>query len=129
MDIFEKARELGQMLAASEQNQRVIHAEIAQTNDEEAQKLLMHYNEKRKEIARKMKEGQSGPEEMEAFRNELQNEFNVLLENKNIKEYIEAKKSFDQLVRTVNDILNYYITGEEKSGCSSRSCSGCSGCN
>jgi len=128
MDILEKAKELGQMLAASVENKRVIHAEIAQANDKEAQKLLKRYNDKRREIDQKMRAEQPSQEMLEEYRDELQKEFNLLLENKNIKEYIEAKKEFDKLVRSVNDVLNFYITGKEQSGCSPGACGSCSGC-
>lgn len=128
MDIMDKAKELGQMIASSEQYTRLIQAEIAQTNDEDAQKLLKHYNARRIEIARKMKKEQSGPEELEQYRTELQQEFDLLVENENVKEYIEAKKAFEQLMKSVNSVIAFYVTGEEQSGCSPDKCSGCSGC-
>ena len=130
MNILEKAKELGQAIAESEQNKRLIAAEIAQENDVEAQNLLMQYNVRRKEITDRLKENQPGPEELETYRAELQKEFDLLMENKNIKEYVEAKKELDHLVQSVNSVISYYITGEEQSGgCSSSGCSGCSGCH
>ena len=129
MDIIEKTKELGQMIADSAQCARYKVAETAQINDEEAQQLIKQYNEKRIQIARKMKTEKLSQEETDVLKQELQKEFDALLLNKNIKEYIDAKKEFDGLVQSVNNVLTYYITGEEPSSCSSGGCSSCSGCN
>lgn len=129
MDIMDKAKELGQMIAESDQYKRLVKAEIAQTNDSHAQQMIKEYNEKRKQVAENMKNKEMGPEDLEAFKNELQNAFNQLLKNVNIKEYIEAKKDFEQMMQSVNSIISYYVTGEEQSGCASGSCDSCSGCH
>lgn len=129
MDIMDKAKELGQMIAESAQCGRYKAAESAQINDGEAQQLIKQYNEKRIQIARKMKTEKLQEEEIEALKQEMQDEFDKLLLNKNINEFIEAKKEFDHLVQSINNVLTYYITGEEPSNCSSGGCSSCSGCN
>ena len=44
-----------------------------------------------------------------------------------ISDYVEAKKAFDNLVSEVNNIINYYITGQDPN--CTHNCSTCSGCH
>ncbi len=130
MDIIEKARELGKMIGESEQFIRMQNAEDAQMNDAQAQELIKSYNEKRSDIGERMKSESLEKNDMIALRQELQNEFNKLMENEVIFEYIEAKKEYEQLMKSVNDVITYSMTGEESSDCSSGGgCSSCSGCH
>ena len=44
-----------------------------------------------------------------------------------VREYIDAKKKFDEVVNQVNTIINFYITGS--TGDCTHDCSTCGGCH
>jgi cell fate (sporulation/competence/biofilm development) regulator YlbF (YheA/YmcA/DUF963 family) len=128
VDVIDKAKELGEMLAGSKQYLRFKDAEIAKLNDEEAQKLLKKYNEKRRQAAMILKRNRLNAEEISAVKQELQREFEILNQNPVIREYIDAKKEFEQLVQSINSVITFYIDGGEK-GCASSKCGTCGGCS
>ena len=125
MDILEKTRELGQMIVDSEEMKAYKAAEEAQTKDEEAQTIMQEYNIKRMNLARDMQNGKISREEAVAENTKAFDE--VLEKSASIKNYVEAKKAFDNLVNQVNRIINYYITGEDPN--CTHDCSTCSGCH
>lgn len=125
MDIFEKTRELGEMIRASKEMEEVKAAEAAQEADETAQTLLKEYNLKRMNLVRDMQAGKITHEEAVKQNSEL---FEATIANNEIiAAYIEKKKQFDGMVNEINQILNYYITGQEP-GCT-HDCSSCGGCH
>lgn len=125
MDILEKTRELGQMIVDSEEMKAYKAAEEAQAKDEEAQTIMQEYNIKRMNLARDMQNGKISREEAVAENTKAFDE--VLEKSASIKNYVEAKKAFDNLVNQVNRIINYYITGEDPN--CTHDCSTCSGCH
>lgn len=125
MDIFKKATELGELILESAEMKKMKAADLAQQEDEEAQKALGDFNLKRMNLARDMQEGKISKEEAvkkntEAFQDMVQS-------NKVIEEYVEAKKAFDAMISKVNGILNYYITGQDPN--CTHDCSTCGGCH
>ena len=129
MDILEMAKQLGLEIQNSPQMQAANKAEEIQENDEAAQELIREYNLRRMQIMQKMQSENASKEDMLAVRSELAEEFNKLLANESIKAYLAAKKEIDAVVKQVQDIITYYVTGEESGGCDSGSCSSCSGCH
>lgn len=128
MDILEMARELGKAIAESELMAAVKKAEEIQDNDEQAQKLIGEYNLKRMQLAQKAQKENATKEDMEAIRAELSAEFDKLMENENIKNFINARKELDAVMEQVNNIISFYVTGRTNGGCSS-DCSSCGGCH
>jgi cell fate (sporulation/competence/biofilm development) regulator YlbF (YheA/YmcA/DUF963 family) len=125
MTVIDKARELGELIQASDEMARVKKAEIAQEADENAQDLLKEFNMQRMNLARDMQKGDISREDAIAKNNAS---FDEMLEKSDIiKEYIEAKKEFDALVNQVNQILNFYITGQDPN--CTHNCSTCGGCH
>ena len=124
-DIFEKTRELGALIQASEQMKNVKNAEIMQENNDEAQKLLKQYNTKRINLARDMQAGNISREEAIKKNNEAFEE--IVTKSEIIKKHIEAKKEFDAMINQVNQILNFYITGQDPN--CTHDCSTCGGCH
>lgn len=122
-EILEKARELGALIQASEQMKNVKNAEILQENDDNAQELLREYNTKRINLARDMQEGKISREEAVKQNNEA---FEAIIsKSEAISRHIAAKKEFDQMVNQINQILNYYITGQDPN--CTHDCSTCGG--
>ena len=125
MDILEKTRELGQMIQDSEEMKAYKAAELAQAEDDTAQVLMQEYNVKRMNLARDMQNGKIEREEAVKKNTEAFEE--VLEKSETIKNYIEAKKSFDDLVQQINRIINFYITGQDPD--CTHNCSTCGGCH
>lgn len=123
--IIEKTRELGELIANSDEMKKVKEAEAAQEADENAKTLLVEFNMNRMNLGRDIQNGKISEEEAVKLNNEA---FNKMVESsETIKSYVEAKKELDRVVTEVNGILNYYITGQAP-GCS-HDCSSCGGCH
>ncbi len=124
-EVLDKTRELGVLIQASEQMKNMKNAEILQANDDKAQELMKEYNLTRLNLARDMQAGKISREDAVKKNNEA---FDDIVERSDtIKKYIAAKKEFDSLVNQVNQILNFYITGQDPN--CTHDCSTCGGCH
>ena len=124
-EVIEKTRELGELIQQSEEMKNVKNVEILQENDDKAQELLKEFNMQRMNLARDMQNNKISREDAMKKNNEA---FDALLEkSETIKKYIDAKKDFDSLVNQVNQILNFYITGQDPN--CTHDCSTCVGCH
>lgn len=128
--IIEKAQELGTLIADSPEKLRATVAEEKMNNNEEATALLRQYNDNRKAATEKLRGKEPTKEDLEEFRNYVQTEFEKIVKNELIAEYIEASREFDNMVQQANAVLSYFITGQEgaEGGCSGN-CSSCSSCH
>lgn len=127
MDIMDKARELGQMLADSPELLRLRQSETGLAQDEKAQTLMQEYRQYQIELVRATK-ATKDQEVLSDMRNRLLQKQQELNSYSVTNEYLEAKSAFDGLMKNVNNVLIYSITGEEPcspSKCGSCSCSGC----
>lgn len=125
MTIFEKTRELGEMIQNSEEMKAYKEAEAAQSTDEATQELMKEFNMNRLNLARDMQNGKISREEAVEKNDKA---FDELCEKAPlIREYIDAKKKFDEVVNQVNTIINFYITGS--TGDCTHDCSTCGGCH
>ena len=128
MEIQDMARQLGEAIRDSEVMARVKAAEEAQNNDAEAQKLIGEYNLTRMQLAQRAQKEDITKEEMENIQKELSAEFEKLVANPVISEFLEARAALDAIVNQVNSILTHFITGEDPNACT-HDCSTCGGCH
>lgn len=128
-EIIEKARELGKMLADSDEFKALKGAEELQLSDPKATELMMEYAKAREEAAQKAQDPNMTKEGFEEIQKEMEMAFQKLMTNENIKRYIEANRTFKTLIDQVNAIISYYVKGEESQGSCSGNCSSCGGCN
>lgn len=125
MTIFDKTRELGEMLQNCDEMKAYKAAEAAQKQDEETQNHMSEFNLKRLNLARDM---QNGKISREAAVEENNKAFDELCQKAPlIKEYVDAKAEFDAVVNKVNQIINFYITGQTED--CTHDCSTCGGCH
>jgi cell fate (sporulation/competence/biofilm development) regulator YlbF (YheA/YmcA/DUF963 family) len=125
MTIFEKTRELGEMIQESEEMKAFKEAEAAQKNDEPTQEQLKEFNLLRINLARDMQNGKISREDAVEKNNAA---FDELCQKAPlIREYAQAKKNFDEMVNQINTIINFYITGS--TGDCTHDCSTCGGCH
>ncbi len=125
MDIFEKTRELGEMIQECDEMKAVKAAELAQSEDETAQTLMKEFNLSRMNLARDMQSGKITREEAIKKNDEAFEE--ICKKSETIRNFIDAKKAFDEVLSQVNQILNFYITGQDPS--CTHDCSTCGGCH
>lgn len=124
-EIMEKTRELGELIQNSEEMKNAKNAEILQANNDEAQELMKEFNLQRMNLARDMQNEVISREEAIKKNNEA---FEAMLEKSEvIRNYVEAKKAFDSMVNQVNQMLNFYITGQDPN--CTHNCSTCGGCH
>ena len=129
MDVLEKARELGEMLADSEEYKRMKVAEAAKNADEAALSLLADYNRRANEFASKIRTAEPTKEELEEYRESLGKAFAELDANPVVHEFLEASKAFDDMMKNINSIIAFYVVPEKQGGSCSGNCSSCGGCN
>ena len=128
--IIEKAQELGKLINESEIRKAAVDAADRMNSDETAVKLLATYNEIRRAETEKLRAKEPTKEELEAFKNLMQEEFAKIMKNDVIATYVAANKELDALVEQVNAVLAYYISGEEQQEHScGGNCSSCGGCH
>ncbi len=125
MNILDKTRELGEMIQESAEMKAFKEAELAQAEDDTAQVLMQEYNIKRMNLARDMQCGKITREE--AIQENTKAFDEVLEKSETIRQYIDAKKAFDDLVNQINRIINFYITGQDPD--CTHDCSTCGGCH
>ncbi len=134
-EIIEKAQELGQLIAKCQEADRVHTAGEKMNANDEAVDMLQEYNDSRRAASEKLRSmDKPSQEDIEKFRAEDMAEFEKLMTNPLIKEYIEASQEMENLVNQVNAVLTYFIQGGQEGemaangGCGG-DCSGCTGCH
>ena len=127
-EILEKARELGMMIAESEEFKKLKETEEIQLSDATAQQMMMEYNTKREELAERASNPDLTKEDWEKLNMDAQAEFIKLCQNENIKNYLDANQCFSNLIDKVNSIIAHFVKGDDSSACSG-SCSSCKGCH
>ena len=123
--IFEKAKEIGELIAHSDIKARADEANRALTADETAVDLINGYNDKRQKKMEEFSDHQPTSEEAQKINEYLQEEFNKIAENPVIREYIEANRTLERVLNQMDQIIKNSISGGHGCGGSCSSCSGC----
>lgn len=126
--VLDKARELAIALTESEEYLAYKEAEDIQLGDQEACKLLADYRVTQDNLAKRAAADGVTKEELEAIQSEAQASFDNLVKNVSIKNYLDAQSKFSNLVSQVNNIISYFINGQNSGGCSG-DCGSCGGCH
>ncbi len=123
MSVLEKARELGELLAESEQLKRLNSAQAALENDERGMGLMEDYRLLQIELIKATRENENEVK-LSDIKDLLMTKQNEIDDYKPTSEYISAKNDFDALMKNVNDVITFAITGE---ACSPSKCASCGG--
>lgn len=130
--ILEKARELGQLIATSEEFTKLNQLEEAVSANPEVAELYAEYADLRDQIAAMELDGgdEDDLDELEDQADEVQDKLNNL---EGMLEVNLARIAFNRLMERVNHSLQCQLTGEdefaEPAGCASAGgCAGCTGC-
>ncbi len=124
MDIISKAKELGNLIGSSEEMTNYKRWEDSLARDHKARAILKEYQEIQGEMVMAV-HGNSEKDILDDLKQRLLEKYDRVNDCDITKNYIDAKEKLDQLIKKVNDVLVYSITGEEQ--CSSHSCSSCGG--
>lgn len=125
MDYIEAAAALGQALVESPQYKKLNAAEAETFSDTEAANILVEYRKAQQEMAAAAS-GDISKENLDQIRTKLLEKQRELNSNLIIKNYLDSKKAFDQMMQEVNSVLTHYLEGGS-SNCSG-SCESCGGC-
>ncbi len=124
MDIISKAKELGNLIGTSEEMTNYKRWEDSLARDHKARVILKEYQEIQSDMVMAV-HGNSEKDILDELKQKLLEKYDEVNDCDVTRNYIEAKEKLDLLIKKVNDVLVYSITGEEP--CNSNSCSSCSG--
>lgn len=122
-EVLIKARELGETLSTSQELKRLKDAETTLENDEHGMALMEDHRLLQIELIKATRES-SGEVEIKDIRDMLMAKQSELNTYPVTQEYMESKNAFDALMKNINDVITFAITGE---ACTSDKCSSCSG--
>ncbi|HOM02714.1 MAG TPA: YlbF family regulator [Acetivibrio sp.] len=125
MDIFAKAKELGTLISTSDEMTNYKKWEASLEKDHKARAILREYQSLQTEMVRAAHEDED-KSVIDDIKARLLSKFDEVNSYEVTRNYIESKEKLDRLIKRVNDVLVYSISGEEP--CSSNNCSSCSGC-
>ena len=130
MTVYEKARELGEMILETKEGKRLYDAKFIYGGDDDAKKVLTEYMMYRNILRSKAGDGSKTEEELKSEIQKLNDLGEKAKENAVVKELMDAEDKFNTLVNSVLNILKETVLKdeEESEGCTG-SCSSCGGCH
>ncbi len=128
MSVYEKARELGEMILETKEGKRLYDARFIYQGDDDAKKALTEYMQYRNILQEKVHDGSVSEEQLQEEIGKLNKIAEKAKENKVVSELMEAEDEFNKLVNSVLGILKDTVLKDEEGGCSGN-CSSCGGCH
>ena len=126
MDYLEAAALLGQAILESGEYKQFKDAENALLADTKAQQIIMEHKQLQDEMVEASRNDWS-KEDLERVRDTLLAKQKELNEYEATKQYLKAKQGFELMMKSVNGVIEHFLSGGDSS-CSG-SCSSCSGCH
>ena len=120
--VLNQAELLAEAILESEEYSAMRLAEQAAMKDEKATQLIAAYSEKRQNVERLLADANMDHGALAKAGEELENEI--------ISRMRKTNEDFSEMMKKVNSIIKYVVTGEndeEEHGCSG-SCESCGGC-
>jgi len=124
MEIAEKARELGLLMANSREMEAYKNTEAAMQADPKSTKLMSEYKQLQIDLVKKTKNNEAA-DIIEEAKQKLLEKHRELNEYPVTFEFLKAKSDLEALMKKVNDIIVFSITGEPN--CSEDKCKSCGG--
>ena len=128
--VLNQAEQLAEAILDSEIYIKMRLTENAAMRDEEATALINEYSERRKEVENLLASGDLDHTELGKAGEKLDAAQKAMEENPKIKAMREANEAFTDMMKQVNKIIRFVVTGEsdEEDGCTG-SCESCEGCH
>ena len=127
--VFQKTRELGDALLASEIYQRMKAAEDKVMQNQEAAQAMGDLLEKRNSIQELMKQPNPDPGALKRLSDEMDELQERLQMMDDIVELTQARSEFTGLINQVNQVLQFIVTGRMEEESCGGDCSSCGGCH
>ena len=129
--VFELARELGEALANSAEYARMQETENTAMNDPKVSELMGVYMEAKNNVEAVLATEEPDRTKLMEYSQQMQSAQEELNDMDLIKEMTQARQDFSDMMKQVNQVLEFTLTGkitEEEGGCGGN-CSSCSGCH
>ena len=127
--VFEKTRELGEALMASEVYLNMKAAEERAMKNEQAAQTMSVFLDKRSALQSMMQSENPDPGAMKRLSEEMDDCQDRLQMIDDVVALNEARDSFNGLINQINQVLQFIVTGRmDESGCSGN-CGSCGGCH
>ena len=128
VEIIEKTKELGKLLAESEQVKALAAARLAYEQNAEIQDLNGQFNIHKMSIAALSKQDNPDEERIAGHEDKLRERYDKIMSSEVMTDYQTKTQTVEQLIAQINNILNFYISGENPQSCTG-SCATCGGCS
>ncbi len=129
MEIFDLAKQLGQVLKADERLVALEAAKKAYENDEKLRKSMIEYDVQQKAMQREVAKPDRDLHFIEVIQERIDKLYAEITENPVFSELNRAQEAVNLLMNQVNQAIMFEITGEEPTGGCTHDCSTCGGCH
>lgn len=128
--VLNQAEQLAEAILESEEYIAMRLAEQAAMKDEKATQLVAAYNEKRQAVEALLANANMDHGALAKAGEELQNVEHAIDENEILAKMRQTNDAFTEMMKKVNALIRYVVTGEEEheEGCTG-SCGTCGGCH
>ena len=131
-NILEKARELGQLIANSNEYLTMNKLEEQASSNPEVSDLYAQYADLRDQIAALEMDDTADDDALDALEDQADALQEQISRHDGMLEVNMARLTFNRLMDKINRALQAQLTGEDENapeeGCGSGGCGGCSGC-
>ena len=129
-NVLNHAEQLAEAILESEEYITMRLTEQAVMKDEEATLLISRYGEKRSQVENLLADANMDHGALAKAGAELEEAEHMMNDNKLLQKMRESNDAFTEMMKQVNKIIKFVVTGEqedEEAGCTG-SCESCGGC-
>lgn len=124
-EILKKAKEIGALIREDPITIKLFAAKDAYEHDEELNTLLTEYNVQQQALTNEYAKEEPDPDISAAIEKRINELSDAVMSHPLFTAYGEAESEYRDLMKLVNDEINFQVTG--KRSCSG-DCSACGGC-
>ena len=128
-EIRKMAEALGKLLKDSDEVKAATAAKAVYDNDEAVQQAIFEYNTQNAVLAKEYQKDEKDEVFMETVKKRIGELYNEIVNNPAYTAYVQAEEQIGNLMKEVNDELNFQITGERPQSACTGNCSSCGGCH
>lgn len=134
MDAILAARELGKAIQADPRYTRIMKAQDINDSDTVLQEAIAAFNLKRNQLNAEVQKEDKDAELIKEMDTELKAMYAEIFENKNMREFSDARTDMEEMLTFINQIVSGSATGENPDTIEMQhecggECGGCSGCH
>jgi hypothetical protein len=123
--IIEKAKELGELLQDNDKVKEFMQAKEVYQNDPEIQDLLGEFNLHQMTLMTVTKEENPDEDKVKELEERIKSVYNRIMENPIMMDFQKKSEAVEAILKDVNNIINFYVTGETPHDCGHDSCDSC----